>query len=550
MALCARFRVNHFELFKRVENNSGYYEPSVLLVGTREAPWYVVPVDAVGWHETNGPSNWRRCRDMMNGQTALLRVRQMAEADRLTVAAGTPAIDMMERAGGAVAREIRRRWKVRPVIVLCGPGKNGGDGFVAARHLVEARWPVRIALLGPRDHLAGEARHHAERWRRAVEPLAPVVLDGAELVVDAIFGAGLSRALEGPAAETLAAAACREAPIVAVDVPSGVMGDTGETLGAVPAVLTVTFFRKKPGHLLLPGRSLCGEVVVTDVGTPPLVLEKIVPNTFENNPALWLSVLPRLQDGGNKYTRGHALISGGYPMTGAARMAGRAAARAGARLTTIAVSEIALPIYATALTSIMVRPLSAPEDFDQLLGDRRISAFLIGPGAGVGEETRARALAMLATGRSTLLDADAITSFEDDPPGLDRAIVGPCVMTPHEGEFRRLFDPSGDKLTRARAAAHRSGAFIVLKGGDTVIAAPDGRAIINANAPPTLATAGSGDVLSGIVLGLLAQGMEPFLAAAAAVWLHGAAAAAFGPGLLAEDLPDLLPGELRRLYGS
>jgi ADP-dependent NAD(P)H-hydrate dehydratase / NAD(P)H-hydrate epimerase len=487
---------------------------------------------------------------MMNGQTVLLRVGQMAEADRLAVAAGTPAIDMMERAGGAVAREIRRRWKVRPVTVLCGPGNNGGDGFVAARHLVEARWPVRIALLGPRDHLAGEARHHAERWRSAVEPLAPAVLDGAELVVDAIFGAGLSRPLEGPAAKTLAAAACGEAPIVAVDVPSGVMGDTGETLGAVAAVLTVTFFRKKPGHLLLPGRSLCGEVVVTDIGTPPSVLEKIIPNTFENNPALWLSVLPRLQDGGNKYTRGHALISGGYPMTGAARMAGRAAARAGAGLTTIAVSEIALPIYATALTSIMVRPLSAPEDFDQLLGDRRISAFLIGPGAGVGEETRARALAMLGTGRSTLLDADAITSFEDDPPALDRAIVGPCVMTPHEGEFRRLFDPTGDKLTRARAAARRSGALIVLKGSDTVIAAPDGRAIINANAPPTLATAGSGDVLSGIVLGLLAQGMEPFLATAAAVWLHGAAAAAFGPGLLAEDLPDLLPGVLRRLYGS
>ena len=212
-----------------------------------------------------------------------------------------------------MAREIRRRWKVRPVIVLCGPGNNGGDGFVAARHLVEARWPVRIALLGPRDHLAGEARHHAERWRSAVEPLAPVVLDGAELVVDAIFGAGLSRALEGQAAETLAAAACGEAPIVAVDVPSGVMGDTGETLGAVAAVLTVTFFRKKPGHLLLPGRSLCGEVVVTDIGTPPSVLEKIVPNTFENNPALWLSVLPRLQDGGNKYTRGACADFRGLP---------------------------------------------------------------------------------------------------------------------------------------------------------------------------------------------------------------------------------------------
>jgi len=237
-------------------------------------------------------------------------------------------------------------------------------------------------------------------------------------------------------------------------------------------------------------------------------------------------------------------------MTGAARMAARAAARTGAGLTTIAVSEIALPIYAAALTSIMVKPLASPEDFDRLLGDHRFSAFLIGPGAGTGEETRARVLAMLRTGRPTLIDADAITAFREDPSALDRAIVGPCVLTPHDGEFRRLFDPSGDKLTRTRAAARRSGAVIVLKGCDTVIAAPDGRAVINSNAPPTLATGGAGDVLSGIVLGLLAQGMEPFLAAAAAVWLHGAAAADFGAGLIAEDLPDLLPGVFRRLYGQ
>jgi NAD(P)H-hydrate epimerase len=348
----------------------------------------------------------------------------------------------------------------------------------------------------------------------------------------------------------LAAAARKGSQIVAIDVPSGVMGDTGGVLGAVPAVLTVTFFRKKPGHVLLPGRLLCGEVVVTDIGTPPSVLHTIAPNTFENDPALWLAQLPHPEEGSNKYTRGHALISGGYPMTGAARMAARAAARAGAGLTTIAVSEIALPIYAAALTSIMVRPIAAPDDFDRLLADRRISAFLIGPGAGVGEETRVRALAMLGTGRATVLDADAITSFQDDPPALDRAIVGACVMTPHEGEFKRVFDASGDKLLRTRAAARRSGAVIVLKGTDTVIAAADGRAIINTNAPPTLATAGSGDVLSGIVLGLLAQGMEPFTAAAAAVWLHGAAATAFGPGLLAEDLPDLLPGVFQRLYDS
>jgi NAD(P)H-hydrate epimerase len=483
----------------------------------------------------------------MNFQTALLDVHRMGEADRLTVAAGTPVTELMGNAGIAVTGEIERRWSARPVTVLCGPGNNGGDGFATAWLLADAGWPVRIALLGSCDRLAGAALHYAQRWQWAIEPMTPAVLDEAELVVDAIFGAGLSRALEGAAAETLAAAAERGLPIVAIDVPSGVMGDTGEALGAVAAMLTVTFFRKKPGHLLLPGRSLCGELVVADIGTPASVLEEVKPDTFENDPALWADALPMLQPDGNKYTRGHALVWGGWPTTGAARMAARAAARAGAGLTTIAVPEIALPVYAAALTSIMVSPITRPEDLEHLLADNRYSGLLIGPGAGIGPETRSRVLVMLATGRPMLLDADALTAFANDPPALERAIIGPCVLTPHDGEFRRLFDASGDKLTRTRAAASRSGAVVVLKGSDTVIAAPDGRAIINANAPPTLATAGAGDVLGGIVLGLLAQGMEPFLAAAAAVWLHGAAATEFGPGLLAEDLPDLIPGVLRRL---
>ena len=479
----------------------------------------------------------------------MLTVAQMGEADQLTIAGGTSAIELMENAGDAVVGEIGRRWSPRPVIVLCGPGNNGGDGFVAARRLAEAGWPVRIALLGRRDHLAGEAAYHAGLWLGDVEPMAPAALKDAQLVVDAVFGAGLSRPLQGLALETLAAAAERKLALVAVDVPSGVMGDTGEAFGAVAAVLTVTCFRKKPGHLILPGRSLCGEVVVADIGTPAVVLEQIAPNTFQNAPVLWLSDLPQAQDDGTKYTRGHALISGGYPMTGAARMAARAAGRIGAGLTTIAVPEIALGVYASALTSIMVHPIAKAGDFDRLLDDARLSAFLIGPGAGVSAETHARALAFLATGRPTVLDADAITGFRDEPTALDRAIVGPCVLTPHDGEFARVFDPHGDKLTRTRAAARRSGAVVVLKGNDTVIASPDGRAIINADAPSTLATAGAGDVLSGIVLGLLAQGMDPFQAAAAAVWLHGAAAAEFGPGLMAEDLPDLLPTVLSALFG-
>ena len=480
--------------------------------------------------------------------TALLTVGQMAEADRRSVAAGVSNFELMANAGTAVAHEIECRWTPRHVLVLCGPGNNGGDGFVTAHVLAEAGWPVRVAMLGSRFSLKDEARQHAQRWVGEVEALSPKVLEGAELIVDALFGAGLSRPLQDQALETLAAASHGTVPIVAIDTPSGVMGDSGESLGAVQAVLTVTFLRKKPGHLLLPGRDLCGEVIVADIGTPKAVLDAIAPQAFENHPALWLANLPRAKADTDKHSRGHALIFGGYPMTGAARMAARGAARAGAGLTTIAVPEIAFPIYATALDSIMVRPWLTPEDFGHLLNGSRFSAWLIGPGAGVDKETFGHALAMLAAGRPTVIDADAISAFQDEPSALDRAIHGPCVLTPHESEFRRVFDPSGDKLTRTRAAARRCGAVVVLKGSDTVIAAPDGRAIINANAPSTLATAGTGDVLSGIILGLLAQGMSAFDSAAAGVWLHGAAAGEFGPGLLAEDLPDLLPAVFRQLY--
>jgi ADP-dependent NAD(P)H-hydrate dehydratase / NAD(P)H-hydrate epimerase len=478
---------------------------------------------------------------------ALLCVAQMEEADRLTVQAGTPGIELMQNAGSAVAREIAHRWSPRPAAVLCGPGNNGGDGFVVARALAAAGWPVRLALAGSTATLRGDARHHAMLWRHPVEPLEIGVLEDAALVVDALFGSGLRRPLGGAIPRVLDAAVKRRLPIVAVDVPSGVLGDTGESLGAVPAVLTVTFTRKKPGHVLLPGRELCGDTVVADIGTAAALLESIPLATWENNPALWRSALPQQSASGNKYSRGHALLWGGYPTTGAARMAARGAARAGAGLTTIAVPAEALPVYAAALTSIMVRAAAAPADLDTLLADKRFNALLIGPGAGADAATRARALAMLATRRPVLLDADAITAFAADRQALFAAVQGPCVLTPHDGEFARLFDSSGDKLTRARAAARTSGAVIVLKGADTVIAAPDGRAVINANAPATLATAGSGDVLGGMILGLLAQGMEAFAAAAAGVWLHGAAASDFGPGLLAEDLPDLLPGVLRRL---
>jgi NAD(P)H-hydrate epimerase len=336
-------------------------------------------------------------------------------------------------------------------------------------------------------------------------------------------------------------------PIVAVDVPSGVRGDTGEDWGAAPAVCTVTFVRKKPGHLLMPGRELCGEIVVADIGMPQSMLDSLGADTWQNEPQLWRSKLPGYDAAAHKYSRGHALLLGGYPMTGASRMAARAAARSGAGLTTIAVPEAAFPIYAAALTSIMAHPLKGDSDFDRMLDDQRYTAVSIGPGAGVNDLTRSRALSALRTHRAVVLDADALTVFKGHTAELFEHVRGACVMTPHDGEFKRIFDDSGDKLTRTRRAARESGAVIVLKGTDTVVAAPDGRAVINANAPATLATAGSGDVLGGIILGLLAQGMDAFPAAAAGVWMHGAAASGFGAGLLAEDLPDLLPRVLQGL---
>jgi len=478
---------------------------------------------------------------------AVLSVAQMAEADRLTMAAGTPGILLMQRAGEAVAREIERRFTPRPVSVLCGPGNNGGDGFVLATALAQSGWPVRLALFGNVESLRGDALFHARRWSGAVEQLTPAVIE-SELIVDALFGSGLNRRLDSKVADILGLAARRATPIVAVDIPSGIAGDSGENLGgAAPAVCTVTFMHKKPGHLLLPGRDACGDVVVADIGIPPGVINSLALDTWENGPALWRAQLPLWHANTNKYIRGHALLYGGYPMTGAARMAARAAARSGAGLTTIAVPEHAFAIYASALTSIMAQPLTKNEDFTRLLADPRYTAFSIGPGAGVSDATRAHALAMLQTGKPVVIDADAISVFAARADELFQAIRGVCVMTPHEGEYKRIFADSGDKLTRARLAARRSGAIVVLKGADTVVAAPDGRAVINSNAPPTLATAGSGDVLGGFILGLLAQKMEAFAAAAAAVWLHGAAASEFGAGLIAEDLPDLLPAVLRSL---
>lgn len=478
----------------------------------------------------------------------LLSVAEMYRAD--VAAAGIASLELMENAGRAVARELLARFGARPTAVLCGPGNNGGDGFVSARHLAAAGAPVRLGLLGARAALKGDAAVMAGRWPGDTEPLDPEILDGVALVVDALFGAGLTRAVDGAARRVLQEAGRRRLPSIAVDVPSGVDGDSGEVKGyALPAALTVSFFRAKPGHYLHPGRGLCGELRIAEIGIPASVLDDIRPATRLNGPPLWRAEFPWPEVAAHKYSRGHALVrSGGRGRSGAARLAARAALRVGAGLVTVLAPSEAMAECASQLTAIMLEEFADAAGFARALADGRRNAVLVGPGSGVNERTRAAVLAALASGKRAVLDADALTSFAEQPSTLFAAIAGEVLLTPHEGEFRRLFPGiEGAKLARARAAARTSGATVLLKGPDTVVAAPDGFAAINHNAPPELATAGSGDVLAGIATGLLAQGMPAFASALAAAWLHGEAGQACGPGLIAEDLSEALPAVLRRL---
>lgn len=504
----------------------------------------------------------------------LLTCEQMARADAWAMAHGVDGSALMARAGKAVAEAVQARWSPRPVVVVCGPGNNGGDGYVIARCLSEAGWSVRVLASEPPASLKGDALHHAGLWlampggRQAPERLQPSALEGAALVVDALFGAGLSRPLEPEVSALMAEVAARGIPVVAVDVPSGVRGDTGESWGASQAQLTVTFFRKKPGHLLMPGRALCGEVVVADIGIAPQALAPLQIQAWENSQALWSSRWSAPADTAHKYRRGHVVVLGGARMVGAARLAARAAGRIGAGMTTLAVPASAWPVYAAGVMSTMVHPLPDHavahflEDWTALLAPPRWAAAVLGPGALAGLPEPAgptlRSLVLTALqapgARPLVLDADALTAFEASPDVLFEAIAQsdcPVVLTPHEGEFLRLFGPDGhDKLGRTREAARRSGAVVLHKGADTVIAAPDGRAAVNTGAPPWLATAGAGDVLAGMIAGLLAQGLPAWKAACAAAWAHGACARAFGPGLLAEDLPEQLPAVLRALWAQ
>lgn len=494
----------------------------------------------------------------------ILTPEEMGRADRLAIKRGPlDGVGLMRRAGAAVADIAMTRFPgAAHVHVLCGPGNNGGDGYVAATILAASGVEVSVWT-------GGSPRPGSDAAAVAAEcPVQPRDIAGFEpergsIVIDALYGAGLARALDGPAAAAVEKVTAAGTPVVAVDLPSGLSGESGEVLGtAFRAAVTVTFVRKKPGHLLYPGRALCGELVVADIGISDAVVAEIGSHAFENLPSLWLERFPQPADDTYKYRRGHvAVFSGGPASTGAARLSAMAAARVGAGAVTLLSPPAALAVNAVHLTSIILRRVDSGDDAAAFLKERDPAALVIGPGLGLSEDTVAVIRAAVAAGgdrpRTVVLDADALTLIARDVGfGAFGVEGGPVtILTPHEGEFGRLFPDlrgpgAGSKLAKARAAAVRARSVIVYKGPDTVIASPDGRAAINSNGTPLLATAGSGDVLTGIIAGLAAQGMPAFEAACAGVWMHAEAASAFGPGVIAEDLPGMLPVVLRQVEGA
>jgi ADP-dependent NAD(P)H-hydrate dehydratase / NAD(P)H-hydrate epimerase len=475
----------------------------------------------------------------------LITPAAMAEVDRDAARSGIDSFGLMQKAGQAVSAAALRLYpQAMRFAVLAGPGNNGGDGYIAAEALRACGADVQLFYLGDPAHLKGDASRAFAAYGGTLQPIAEYLPEAGDLVIDALFGAGLARNLDQPIVDAIERVNGAGVPVIAVDLPSGLDGLTGQPRPvAFQASHTVTFMARKPGHVLMPGRLVCGTTEVFDIGIPRRILEAHRGDVAVNTPSMWGDALPKLTGSAYKFTRGHLTVfSGPMSATGAARLSAMAGLKAGAGLATLASPAGALTVNAAQTTAVMVKELDDFSALNHYLTDKRMSAFVLGPGFGVGEKAKVFALAL--RDRKLVLDADGISSFKDSPEVLFDCFSGDAihlVMTPHEGEFARLFpdiaeDSQLGKVQKAQAAAKRANAVVVYKGADTVIASPDGRALINENAPSWLATAGSGDVLAGIIGGLLAQGMPAFEAAAAGVYLHGEAGQRAGEGLTAEDL--------------
>ena len=471
--------------------------------------------------------------------------RDMAVVDRAAAASGIDSYHLMEAAGAHVAAAFLHRFpEAMRALVLTGPGNNGGDGHVAGRILASSGVPT--LRYGMEPGAGGDALRARQNFPGEIRRLDACNPRPGDVIIDALFGAGLSRPVDQDVASRCDRIAEADCPVLAVDLPSGLSGASGKVLGRCPAAqVTVTFAGLKPGHVLTPGAQLCGEILLCDIGIPGRLIRPARAWSL-NHPGLWSGHLPQMAVTQYKYTRGHLVVfSGPAIASGAARLAASAGLHAGAGLVTMASPPGAVLVNASHLSAIMQKAIRDREQLANFLSDKRLSAFVIGPG--FGDLTKARDFTQLLamTGCPLVLDADGLTAFAGRTEALGDVFSGKTrlVITPHEGEFRRLFpeiaaDDDRSKIEKALAAAASINAVVVYKGPDTVIAAPDGRAAVNTDAPPQLATAGSGDVLSGISGSLLAQGMPPFEAACAAVWMHAEAGRKAGAGLTAETLCD------------
>ncbi|MFT3724988.1 MAG: NAD(P)H-hydrate dehydratase [Hyphomonadaceae bacterium] len=486
--------------------------------------------------------------------TAILTCDEVRVAEQRSVEAGLSLWALMQKAGQACADVLHAEFPDGRVIVLAGPGNNGGDAFVAAQRLRDLGRNVWLYDLAPKSERTPEGQNALNALTGPRQPLEDMRVHTDDIVLDGLFGAGLSRPLAGEAAFAVEQVNASGAKVVAIDVPSGINGDTGAITGpAIGADVTVTFCCKKPAHVLQPAASQCGEVVPAEIGFGKFLAEVGGNRLNENAPSLWSHALRWPTATSHKHQRGRlAVVSGGLANTGAARLAAHAGLRSGAGLVTVLCPPAALMVVASSVTAVMTSSFASAEDL--VVQTERSTAIVIGPAAGVTDATRANVEALARTGRSLVLDADALTVFAGKVETLRSILSAPAILTPHTGEFERLFPgvlaSSSTRIEAVRAASKQVGCIVLLKGPDTTIAAPDGRAVINTHATPFLATAGAGDVLAGIIGGLLAQGLDPFAAACAGAWMHGDAGLRIGAGLTAEDLDAALRDVIRGLYAG
>jgi hydroxyethylthiazole kinase-like uncharacterized protein yjeF len=475
----------------------------------------------------------------------LIEPDAVAKIDAACIRSGISGYGLMRAAGHAVATTALRLWPgARRFVILAGPGNNGGDGYIAAGLLKRDGAEVGLYQFLSAPPSTADARQALEDCGVEPHPLEAYAPIQGDVVIDAIFGAGLSRDLPARLGKLIGRIEASGLPVLAVDMPSGIDGRTGNARGAAfTADVTVTFIALKPGQVLMPGRDHCGAIEIADIGVPQRLVEQYASPIAINGPALWGCYARPKSSASHKYAHGSLVVfSGAASHTGAGRLSAMAGLRSGAGLVTLASPREALETNAAHLTAVMLREIDDREALADWLADARLNAFVLAPGFGIGE--KAREFVHLLKDRKLVLDADGITSFRDEPQELFDAFSESeprLILTPHEGEFGRLFadiaaDEKASKVEKAIRAAARANAALIFKGADTVIASPDGRAAINVNAPPWLATAGSGDVLAGILGALLAQGYPAYEAACAAVWHHGEAANRAGKGLTAETL--------------